>query len=58
MNCRCWKITRLKKPWMDLFKLVAREEKNIRDDPFGQGEQIIRRVFGSQKSDSRLGVGG
>ena len=39
-----------------LFTLVAREEKSIRDDPFGQGEQIIRKVFGSQKT-SGSGVG-
>lgn len=39
-----------------LFTLVAREEKQIRDDPFGQSEQIIRKVFGSQKT-SPVGVG-
>ena len=39
-----------------LFKLVAREEKKIRDDPFGQSEQIIRKVFGSQQTVP-VGVG-
>lgn len=39
-----------------LFTLVAREEKDIREDPFGQGEQIIRKVFGSQKT-TPVGVG-
>ena len=32
-----------------LFTLVAREEKNIRRDPFGQAEAILRKVFGSVK---------
>ncbi|MGB3849250.1 MAG: DUF4197 domain-containing protein [Tunicatimonas sp.] len=42
-----------------LFKLVAREEKKIRDDPFGQSEQILRKVFGSQKSTATpTGIGG
>ena len=42
-----------------LFKLVAREEKEIREDPFGQSEQIIRKVFGSQKTTSPgTGIGG
>ena len=41
-----------------LFKLVAREEKKIRDDPFGQSEQILRKVFGSQKPATPTGVGG
>ena len=41
-----------------LFKLVACEEKKTRDDPFGQSEQIIRKVFSSQKSTTmRVGVG-
>lgn len=39
-----------------LFKLVAREEKKIRDDPFGQSEQILRKVFGSQKPTT-TGIG-
>ena len=41
-----------------LFTLVARQEKEIRDDPFGQSEQIIRKVFGSQKTATPTGVGG
>ncbi len=32
-----------------LFQLVSREEKNIRRDPFGQAEAILRKVFGSVK---------
>ena len=40
-----------------LFTLVAREEKKIRDDPFGQSEQIIRKVFGSQKTSTPSGGG-
>lgn len=31
-----------------LFKLVAVEEKKIRDNPFDYSQQIIRRVFGSE----------
>ena len=41
-----------------LFTLVSREEKKIRDDPFGQSEQIIRKVFGSQQTATPNGVGG
>ena len=40
-----------------LFTLVAKEEKKIRDDPFGQSEQIIRKVFGSQQAAAPTGVG-
>lgn len=40
-----------------LFTLVAREEKKIRDDPFGQSEQIIRKVFGSQQTAAPNGAG-
>jgi hypothetical protein len=32
-----------------LFTLVAREEKEIRRDPLGQAEAILRKVFGSVK---------
>jgi len=32
-----------------LFTLVAREEKEIRRDPFRQAESILRKVFGSVK---------
>jgi len=35
-----------------LFKLVAVEEKEIRQDPYAYGQQIIQRVFGSLKNQS------
>ncbi len=38
-----------------LFRLVALEEKKIREDPFGQSKEIIRKVFGSLKNQVRLG---
>jgi hypothetical protein len=30
-----------------LFVLVAKEEENIREDPLGRSEEILRKVFGS-----------
>lgn len=38
-----------------LFKLVAVEEKKIREDPFSQSKEIIRKVFGSVKGQQGVG---
>jgi hypothetical protein len=34
-----------------LFKLVAIEEKKIREDPLGRAEEILRKVFGSLRNE-------
>ncbi len=38
-----------------LFKLVAKEEKDIRKDPLGQSKDIIRKVFGSVRPQPSIG---
>lgn len=38
-----------------LFKLVAIEEKKIREDPLSQSKEIIRKVFGSVKGQQGVG---
>jgi hypothetical protein len=34
--------------WHGLFTMIAKEEKNIRQDPVARTTELLKRVFGAQ----------